>query len=140
MNQKLPNQLSVKDVAALLSRTPRHVRNMVETGVLPPMDRQGGWSRLTIQNRICDALKYRRASLRELERVGAAQAIQRFKMPSLVKSSISRYGFSRNAWAMLVTPYSRGQLIAALRNAANTCGAWPVRTWLWSSPKLTSRT
>jgi hypothetical protein len=41
---------------------------------------------------------------------------------------------------MLVTPASRSRLIARLRIVARAWGALPVRTWLASSPKVTSLT
>jgi hypothetical protein len=41
---------------------------------------------------------------------------------------------------MAVAPASRNRPMAVLRSAASTWGAAPVRTWLLSSSKVTSRT
>ena len=41
---------------------------------------------------------------------------------------------------MFFTPPSRNMPITKFRSAASSCGADPVRTWLRSSPKTTSRT
>ena len=41
---------------------------------------------------------------------------------------------------MFVTPPSRNTPVTRFRSAASSCGADPVRTWLWSSPKTTSLT
>ena len=46
---------------------------------------------------------------------------------------------SRQAAAMLVAPMSRWMLMARLRRVAMTAGPLPVRTWEWSSAKITSR-
>src|SRR5664279_1771625 len=46
----------------------------------------------------------------------------------------------RRPAAMLSHPAMRSRLMATLRQVAMTRGACPVRTWDWSSAKLTSRT
>ena len=46
----------------------------------------------------------------------------------------------RTAAAMLVAPVRRRMLMTRLRRDAMTCGPAPVRTWEWSSAKVTSRT
>ena len=44
------------------------------------------------------------------------------------------------AAAMFLTPLIRNLPITKFPSAASSCGADPVRTWLWSSPKTTSLT
>src|SRR3954454_19201013 len=45
----------------------------------------------------------------------------------------------RRPAAIFVYPARRRALIARVRRQGRLVGPWPVRTWLWSSPKVTSR-
>ena len=63
-----------------------------------------------------------------------------FKIPIALRSLGTWAAFRRRAAAMLSTPCSLSQPIAAFRKAANTWGPEPVRTRLASSPIVTSRT